>query len=139
MPGTKTHVAAMVQDNRTVQAVCTAAVGSINTDAPTNAVLLGQAGPNDSMLTRLTALPRATPTATVLYLFVSKDGGTTKRLIGRAKMGAATVSTTDFPEPTDFGFNESNGYRFEAGDELYVGISVAITAGIVFAGQLSDF
>ena len=51
------------------------------TDTPTNTVQLLAAQTNGARIQKITALARATPSATELQLYVSADGGTTKRFI----------------------------------------------------------
>lgn len=137
---TMTNTAAFAQIPKTVDAVATAAIGSITTDAPTNTVLLMTAGANGSILTRLTAVPRGTVTASSLCLFISHDNGTTQRLKDSVTMSAQTVSTTAGILQTQFAnYSETAPLRLGAGDRLYVGSQVALAAGIVFSGEYTDF
>lgn len=89
---------------------------------------------NGARITRLTALARATNTATELQLFVSPDGGTTKRFIKSALLSAYTVATTTAQTGGDFGYTDSSPLILAANETLYVGISVTNT-GIVFDAQ----
>jgi len=137
MPNTFT--APFAQTPKTGLAVSTTATASIDT-TPTNTTLLVTAGANGALLTRLWAIPRATVTATTLYLFLSKDGGTTLRLIDSELMGAATVNTTTAIAETSFGnYSESTPFRLEAADRLYVGVGVTLSNGIVFKAEFTDF
>jgi len=87
------------------------------------------------------ALPRATCTATVLYLYLSTDNGTTRRLVAVASAVADTVSATDAPAEVAFKFkgstiSESNPLYIPPGSgsakaRLYFGASVALSAGWV--------
>lgn len=135
----KTNTAAFAQDPKTFTAVATTAVGSLTDDSPTNTVALVTAGAEGAIVTRLTAIPRATVTAMALYIFLSKDSGTTKRLVRSALMGAHTVDPTTAIPVVDFGFTEAEPLRLEAGDELYVGIGVTASSGVVFAAEATDF
>lgn len=108
------------------------------TDAPANTVILVTAGANGAEVSAITAIPRATVTASSLHLFVSSDGGTTKRLLDSALMAAHTVAATTEVPTTDFGYTESNTIILDAADELYVGSAVALAGGIVFTGQWVD-
>jgi len=136
----KTSTAPFAQTPKTATAVATAAVSGLGTDAPTGAVLLGTAGAEGAIVTRLMALPRATVTASSLVLFLSKDGGTTLRLIDSELMAAHTVATTTAIPETAFGnVSDSTPLRLEAGDKLFVGSQVALAAGIVFAAQWMDY
>lgn len=136
----KTFTAPFAQTPKTATAVCVAATASITTDAPTNTVELLTAGSEGAILTRLTAIPRATVTANSLVLFLSKDGGTTKRLIDSELMGAFTVAaTTAIPETVFGNFTEATPLRLEAGDSLYVGTQVALATGVVFRAEYMEY
>lgn len=135
----KTYTAAFAQTPRTATAVVTGAA-TVADDAPANTVLLMTAGVDGCIVTSLTAMPRATVTASNLCLWLSKDAGTTKRLIDSELMGAHTVATTTaIPETTFARISESNPLRLEAGDRLYVGSQVALASGIVFKAEYTDF
>jgi len=85
-------------------------------------------------------MPRATVTASSLVLFLSKDGGTTQRLIDSEVMAAYTMATTTaIPETTFSRIGETTPLRLEANDRLYVGSQVALAGGIVFMAQYTDF
>jgi hypothetical protein len=135
----KTFTAPFAQTIKTATAVATAAVASITTDAPTNTLLLFAAGSEGALLTKLTAIPRATVTASDLVLFISKDSGTTKRFIDSKLMGAYTAATTTATPVTAFDYSESSPLRLEAGDEIYVGSQVALADGIVFKAEYTEF
>jgi hypothetical protein len=85
-------------------------------------------------ITRLTAFARATNTATELQLYVSPDGGTTKRFIKSALLAAYTVAATTAQTGGDFGYTDSSPLLLAPNETLYVGISVSNT-GIVFDAQ----
>ena len=89
---------------------------------------------NGARITSIKALARATNTATELQLFVSPDGGTTKRFIKSALLSAYTVATTTAQTGGDFGYTDSSPLILAANETLYVGISVTNT-GIVFDAQ----
>lgn len=136
----KTFTAPFAQTPQTATAVATGAVGTITGDAPTNTVELLTAGADGAILTRLTAIPRATVTASSLLVFISKDGGTTKRLIDSELMAAHTVATTTaIPETVFTMYSETTPLRLAAGDRLYVGSQVALASGIVFRAEFTDF
>lgn len=133
-----TFTAPFAQTPKTATAVCTAA--ATLTDTPSNTVLLVTAGADGAILTRLTAIPRATVTASSLVLFISKDGGTTQRLIDAELMAAYTMATTTLvPETTFALYTETTPLRLEATDRLYVGSQVALAGGIVFRAEFTDF
>jgi hypothetical protein len=89
---------------------------------------------NGARITRLTALARATNTATELQLYVSNDGGTTKRLIRSTTMPAYSVVQTAGQTAVDMGYSDSAPLILGASDTLYVGIGVTNT-GIVFRAE----
>lgn len=134
-----TYTAAFAQTPKTATAVATA-VATITDDAPANTVLLVTAGTNGSILTRLTAIPRATVTASSLCLWISSDAGTTKRLVNSVLMSAATVNTTTAIAVTTFStYTETTPLRLAAGDRLYIGSQVALSGGIVFTAEFTDY
>lgn len=134
----KTFTAAFAQDPKTFTAVATTAVGSLTGDAPTNTHALVTAGAEGAIVTKITAIPRATVTATALYLFISKDG-TTKRLLKSVLMAAHTVAATTEIPVVDFGYSETEPLRLEAGDQLFVGVGVTASSGVVFTAQSTDY
>lgn len=136
----KTNTAVFAQTPRTATAVTTAACGSITTDAPSGTALLLTAGADGAIVTRITAIPRGTATASGLALFLSKDTGTTQRLIDSELLPAQSVSTTASIAETVFAnYSESRPLRLEAGDRLYVGNQVALATGVVFKAEFTDY
>lgn len=134
-----TFTAPFAQTPKTLSAVITGA-DTIATDSPANTVIIATAGANGALVTSLTAMPRATITAAALHLFISKDSGTTKRLIASALQAAHTVAaTTAVPQAIFTEITSAEPLRLEAGDELYVGSAVALGSGIVFDAEWSDF
>ena len=77
------------------------------TDTPTNTVQLLAAQTNGARMQKITALARATVTATELQLYVSSDGGTTKRFIKSVLMAAYTVAATTGQTAIDFGYSDT--------------------------------
>jgi hypothetical protein len=135
----KTYKPPFAQTAKTGTAVLTAA-SVITTDAPTNTVEIATAGSDGALVTSLSFMPRATVTATALYLFVSKDSGTTKRLIDSELMSAYTMAaTTATPETKFANISETTPLRLEASDKLYVSIGVALASGIVAKCEWTDF
>jgi hypothetical protein len=134
----KTFTAPFAQTPKTATAVVTAV--ATYTDTPANTVELLTAGAEGALVTRLTAIPRATVTASNLVLFISKDGGTTQRLIDSELMAAQTVAaTTAIPETAFSNYSESAPLRLGAGDKLYVGSAVALAGGIVFRAEYMEY
>lgn len=134
-----TNTAVFAQTPKTATAVATGAA-TVATDAPTNTVLLLTAGTDGCIVTSLVAVPRATVTASSLCLWLSKDSGTTQRLIDSELMSAYTMSTTTaIPETIFANISESSPLRLEGGDRLYVGSQVALASGIVFTAEYTNF
>jgi len=107
-------------------------------DAPTTVELLMTAGANGARVTRITSIPRATVTATNVQLYLSKDGGTTKRLLETILVAAHTVAATTEIPAYDWGFSEDNPLLLEAADELYVGQGVS-TGSVVTTAHYGDY
>lgn len=136
----KTFTAAFAQTPKNATAVATTATSSVNGDSPANTVLLLTAGADGALLTRLSAMPRATVTASRLGLWISLDSGTTKRWIDSVLMSAHTVATTTAIPITSFSrFSEDTPERLQAGAQLYVGTAVTLSDGIVFTAEYTDF
>lgn len=136
----KTFTAPFAQTPKTATAVASSAASSITGDTPTNTVLLLTAGADGAILTRLTAMPRATVTASNLIIWISNDSGTTKRMKDSALMAAQTLSTTTAITWTQFtNYSETTPLRLAAGDQVYVGSQVALASGIVFSAEYTDF
>ncbi len=114
-------------------AVATTA-NSTYTDSPTNSVLLLAAQTNGARISKIIARARATVTATELQLYVSADGGTTKRLIKSTLMGAYTVAQTTGQSNADLGYTDTLPLILSSSESLYVAIGVSNT-GIVFRAE----
>jgi hypothetical protein len=110
-------------------------------DTPTNTVqLLAVGATSAAMVTKVTALPVVTVVATQLNLFLSKDGGTTKRLIDSQSAAAYTYATTTAPTKTTFDASESAPIRLGAGDSLWAQARCAtpVTAGWIFKAEHTE-
>lgn len=114
-------------------AVCTTANTSYG-DTPSNAIELVPAQTKGCRITKITALARATNTATELQLFTSTDSGTTKKFVDSALMSAYTVAQTTKQTKASFGFSEQEPLILAAGENLYAVIGVTNT-GIVFRAE----
>jgi hypothetical protein len=135
-----TFTAPFAQTPKTLTAVSTVACVIGSADAPTNTTIIATAGSNGALVTKIVSIPRATVTATAMYLFISKDNGTTQRLIDSELIGAYTLSaTTNIAETSFSNITEATPIRLEAGDKLYIGAGVALAAGIVTRCEWSDF
>ena len=78
--------------------------------------------------------PRATNTATVLYLIlVDDDGGIS--IVSETNAGANTISTTAaapsyaLPDQSGYAISMANPYKLEGGQSLWVATSVALASG----------
>lgn len=132
------NLAKFAQIPKTGTAVTTGACATIGGDAPTNTALLMTAGANGAILTRLSAIPRATVTDSSLLLFISSDSGVTMRLIDSEKMAAFTVAaTTAIPETAFANYSETQPSRLAANDRLYVGNQVA--GNVAWKAEWTDF
>ena len=136
----KTNTAAYPQTIKYDYCGTTAAAGSLDDDTPTNTVALLTAGGEGNRVTKIWAIPRATSTAGVLYLWVSTDSGSTKRLALTKTVVANTVSATSAPLPMEICWNndparpisESEPFELENGSIIYVGYSQALSDGMVW-------
>lgn len=91
-------------------------------------------------------MPRATVTATALYIWSSTDSGTTKHLVASALMPAYTLAATTENTRTVFKhadgtvISEAAPLRMQAGEKLYCGIGVTLASGgVVFSVRETDF
>lgn len=136
----KTTSAAYPQTHDYAYGVTTAATASLNDDSPDNTVALLTASSEGDRVTKIWAVPRATCTAGVLYLWISTDSGSTLRLALTKSIAANTVSATSAPKCIEFCWNddparpisEAEPLELKAGAILYVGYSQALSAGMVF-------
>lgn len=135
-----TFTAPFAQKYKTGAAVVTAALAGIGTSTVTGAVLLATAGVNGSLVSKLTAIPRATVGASSLVLFLVKASApTVYNLIDSELMTAYTLAaTTAIPETVFGNISPTTPLRLEAGDMLYVGSQVALASGIVFYAEQAD-
>lgn len=101
IPNTITNTAGFAQYRRIYSATTTTA-NSTYTTSPTNTALLYVAGPDGTLITRISSIPRATVTATQMQLFISYDGGTTLQFLNSALMSAYTMAQTTNCSPTAF-------------------------------------
>lgn len=146
----KTFTAPFAQTPNVWNAAATTATAltgsnSVADATPSNTVLLGTAGADGGMITSISAMPRATVTATALYIWSSTDSGTTKNLIASALMPAYTLAATTENARTVFkhadgtAISEASPLRLQAGEKLYCGIGVTLASGVVFSVRETDF
>lgn len=128
------------QAPKSAQTVCTAQKVATTLNDNTNTVLLLTAGPNGGRLTKLVATPRATVTATGCLVFSSPDG-TTMYLKDSMSMPAQTIPTpiTAALNRSDFGYSDTNPMILGPNERIYVAISVALAAGVVFVAEYADY
>lgn len=145
-----TFTAPFAQTSKVWNAVATTATAltganSVADNTPANTVLLGTAGTDGGIITSIGAIPRATVTATALYIWSSLDSGTTKHLVASALMPAYTLAATTENARTVFKhadgtvISESSPLRVQSGEKLYVGVGVTLASGIVFSARETDF
>ena len=130
-----TPVFAQTPQNGTI--VVTTLMDNVDDDSPTNVGLIVTAGSNGALVTKITAMPRGTVTATSLDLFFSPDG-TEMRLIEEAVMAAHTLAATTASPKVSFDVTPTSPIRLQAGELLYVGIGVSLTNGMVFYAEWTD-
>ena len=134
-----TFTAPFVQNYRTKAAVVTAAIPVTQATVVTGMMALATAGVNGAVVTKLTAIPRATVTASGLMLWLKKPTDAVPYLIDSELMAAYTqAATTAIPETVFTNINDETPIRLEVGDVLYVGSEVALAAGIVFKAEWGD-
>lgn len=92
------NLAAFAQYRRTYTGTLTTA--NTNLTSPSNTALIAVAGPDGSLVTRLSAIPTTTQLDTLVQIFLSKDAGSTFNLLTTAKMSAQTPNTTTQLTPT---------------------------------------
>lgn len=126
---------------QTPKAACvtTTTSNTTYTDGPTNTATLLTAGANGARVTRIRSIPRATVAATSLQLYMSTDGGTTKKLIDSKLMSAHTVATTTAISTTDWGYSDSNPLILPANAILYVAQAVTLADGIDTFAEWADY
>jgi len=134
----KVHFPVFAQTPKTFTAVVTSAISNLDSDSPGGTMELATAGDDGAIVTNLTAMPRASVPEGAIYVFLSKDGGTTKRVMRSAKLDQHVAAATEPAPVIDFGLTETDPLRLEAGDQLYVGCSVPAAGGISFVAQASD-
>ena len=138
---TKGNTARFAQNPRNFDAIITAALTNLDTDAPGNAVLLATAGPQGSIVPRLSAILRATLAAdTGIVLFRSKDG-TILRPKGSVTLTAQTVQPTTALREVDFlKITETRPLRLGPNEQLWIGaMNTPPAGGIAAHGDIVDF
>ena len=136
-----TFTAPFAQTPKTLTAAISTPLGGPITESPTGTKPIVTAGPNGAVVTSISAMPRATATASSLVLFLVKaSGDTSVRPIDSVLMPAYTqAATTAIPVTSFSSISNDNPMRLEAGDKLYVGAQAVSSAEIVFTAKWMDF
>lgn len=137
----KTFTAPFAQTVNNSNIVLTTATGGITSDTVTNLGLIFTAGAEGSLVTTITAIPRATIAATVVYLFIASDGtGAVARLLDSILLPAQTLSTSSAVNLSTFtNYTEDYPLRLKANDRIYAAISVTAASGIVITARGMDY
>lgn len=122
---------------RSTAVIANTAMGSVNTSAPTNTVILVGTGANaqfsadGSVLVKLQCTHRATTTAaTIVWLF--RKVGAVYTPLAFCQMPMQTVDGTNMPQTKEFTWTSSSDPRgFNSSDELAVGVFTAPGAEII--------
>lgn len=132
------------QSLATWRAVTTAAKTTYGDAA--NAVLLGKTGAKGGDLVGLSAVPRATVTATQLQVYLSPDDGVTMHLLTTELLAAYTMTQTSQAKPTPIKNPDSGAalspdapYPLGPNVSVYVAQGVALAGGIAWTGQVRGY
>lgn len=137
----KTNTAAFAQDPQTFGAVLTAAGNPNGSDA----VELYTAGTEGCLVTRISAAPVGTITASGVIIFVQKNGSAVK--VPRFSVVAPTWDyavagnkTAKLPVAFVTEISEQQPLRLGRGDKLFATSMVAnLATGIAVSGEVSEF
>lgn len=137
----KGNTARFAQNPRNFDAIMTAALGNLNTDTPTGAVLLVTAGPQGSIVPRLGAILRATLAANTGIVLFRSATGAVLRPKASVTLPAQTLTATEGLREVDFPqFSEARPLRLGPNEQLWIGSSGAPPAGGIAAhGDIVDF
>lgn len=143
----KSNLAVFATDPQTASAVADAAyaltgVQSVADGVPLNTQLLLTAGIEGALVTSVYAMARGTHTATQAALFIRKatDAPEKRTLLTSVSMPAQSITNTTRVNRHDFDLaSDGAPLRLGAGDELYFGIAVTQTAGILAHASYTDF
>lgn len=108
------------------------------TTSPTNTGLLITAGANGARVTRITATPLETVTASNLQLYRDVgSAGTSKYMFANLTGGADTVSGVDGATNLDFGYSDANPLILQANERVYV--ATGLTKNYNFTAEWADY
>lgn len=123
-------------------ACCVLTAAKTTYNDTTNALQLNVAGANGSLIHRVSAIPRATVTATQMQLY--RHDGSNIFLCSTMLISAYTMAQTSkdlaygFPAGDETFISLQNSLYLPAGWSLYVGAGVALAGGIVVTGEGVD-
>lgn len=124
------------QGIQTAQATCVAAKTTYADN--TNAVLLLTAGPNGGVLYGLRGVPKGTTGAAGRLDLFSSLNGVALVFINGANFANYVQSTSAAPLITDLGYSESVPRRLAPNEQIWVGTSIAATAGFAVDAQYEN-
>jgi hypothetical protein len=134
------NLAKFGQNPRTARATVVNAAGTLNAPTVANLQKLFTVPTGGCLLSKLTAMPKATISGALGLLLYATTDGINFTLIDSVTMPSQAISTSGGVVKTYFGdYAENTPDRLEAGLQLWVGITIAQTAGIDFKGSFTDF
>lgn len=135
------NLAVFTQGPRTAMAVVTTATPNPATASSSTLVKLCDAGSQGSEVEYIGAIPQGTLSAALqLLLYVSKDNGSTVRLIDSEVITQYTLSaTTAIPSQQFLKVSRETPRTLAPGDSLWVGIATAQNPGIVYNAIIRDY
>lgn len=138
---TKGNTARFAQNPRNFDAIMIAAMTNLNTDAPTGAVLLATAGPQGSIVPRLSVILRSPMAINMGIVLFRSQNGTVLRPKGSVSLPLQTATTADALREVDFAkFSEQRPLRLGPNEQLWIGaLTTPPTGGIVAHGDIVDF
>lgn len=134
------NLAKFGQNPRRGRATVVNAAGTLNAPTVANLQKLFTVPAGGCIMSKLTAIPKATVSASFGLLLYESTDGVNFTLADSVTMPAQVVSTAGGVAKTYFGdYAENAPERLEAGLQLWVGITVAQPSGIDFKGSFTDF
>lgn len=136
-----TATAVFPQTPKSQTLTSTSAVANIGSGSPTNAVVLMTAGINGAMVTKITAIPMGTVTASSIVLFESSTSSqlTTYFPVDSELMPQYTAANnTALPEINFINISKTNPKIVGAGMSLSIGSQVAQASGISYHVEWMD-
>lgn len=133
--------ARFARNPRNFDAVITAALTNLNTDAPSGAVLLVTAGAQGGIVPRISAILRASLTGGAGIVLFRSATGAVMRPKGSITIPAQNLSNAEALREVDFvKFNPQRPLYLGPNEQLYVGSMAPPPAGgIIVHGDIIDF